>query len=393
LVRISVATNRDYVLVRYGELSLKGPVVRREFESILMRNISDCLDREGIEHEVSRVRGRILIKTARSREASAAISKVFGVVSSSPALSVRSELGEIREAVRHLAAERIGRETTFAIDTNRANKSFPLTSQEVNEELGDVVREERGGKVDLKNPSVTIGIDIRDRTYVFDERFRGPGGLPLGTSGRTISLLSGGIDSPVAAYLMMKRGCEQVLLYFDNDPFVGIDSRNRAVRVARILNSYACGATLKLLVAPHGHSLKAFVENCPRGLTCTLCKRMMVRVAGEVARREGCQAIVMGSSLSQVCSQTMENMVLTSSASSIPVLMPLIGTDKEDVIATAKRIGTYEESTRRVEPCGAVPRRPRTRPDLAEVQEAEENINVEGLVRESLEGLEVIDLS
>lgn len=383
----------DCVLVRYGEIFLKGPTVRREFELRLASNISDCLDRAGIDHTLSRTRGRMIIKTSIPKEACTAISKVFGVVSVSPAVTIESNLQAIGRSVLRLATGKIDVDTSFAIDTNRGNKSFPKTSQDVNTEIGEMVRMETGGRVDLGNPSVTIGIDIRERTYIFDEIISGPLGLPLGTAGRTLSLFSGGIDSPVATYMMMKRGCEQVLLYLDNTPFTGADSMQRAIEVAKVLNSYSYGSRMKFLMVPHGHSLSSFIKKCPHGLTCTLCKRMMTRVAEEVARIEGCSAIINGSSLAQVCSQTMTNLALTISATSMPVLMPLVGFDKEETIKIAKNIGTYKESSSPVTPCSAVPRWPRTRPGQRDIESAESKVDIQNLLKCSIDGIKEIDLS
>ncbi len=383
----------DCVLVRYGELSLKGPMVRKKFELRLAQNIGDCLRRANLDHEISISRGRLIIGTSHAVVASELVSRVFGVVSASPAITVPTELDAVKNAALRLARERVTAHTPFRVETNRADKSFPLTSQQLNAEVGERIRRETGGMVDLENPAVTIGIDIRHRTFIYDRVLRGPGGLPLGTSGRAISLFSGGIDSPVATYLIMKRGCEVVLLHFDNAPFSPAASRERTVRAARIVAGYGCGSRMKLLIAPLGHCLSSFIERSPRGLTCILCKRMMTRIAGRLAEVHGCQAIVSGSSLAQVCSQTMENLTLTLSASPIPVLMPLVGLDKEEITGIAKRIGTYDESTSIPVACTATPRHPRTAPTREEVEEAESKLEIETMVRRSIQGIESVDLA
>ena len=383
----------DSVLVRYGELSLKGPLVRRKFELRLAANIGDCLKRAEVDHVISRTRGRIVVGTSQPMRASELVSKVFGVVSASPTVSVPPKIEAIKEAALQLAKQRIVQHTFFRVDTNRGDKSFPMSSQQVNVEVGEEIRRETGGKVNLESPSITIGIDVRHKAFIFDQVLKGPGGLPLGTAGKAISLFSGGIDSPVATYLIMKRGCEVVLLHFDNAPFCPARSRDRTVKVARVLASYACGSRMKLLVAPLGHCLSSFIDDCPRGLTCTLCKRMMTRIAERVANLQGCTAIVSGSSLAQVCSQTMQNLALTVSASCIPVLMPLVGFDKEEIVDIAERIGTYGESTGVAVTCTATPRYPRTAPTRKEIEEAEAGLDIELMVKRSLDRIEEVELA
>jgi len=325
--------------------------------------------------------------------ASELVSKVFGVVSASPTVSVPPKIEAIKEAALQLAKQRIVQHTFFRVDTNRGDKSFPMSSQQVNVEVGEEIRRETGGKVNLESPSITIGIDVRHKAFIFDQVLKGPGGLPLGTAGKAISLFSGGIDSPVATYLIMKRGCEVVLLHFDNAPFCPARSRDRTVKVARVLASYACGSRMKLLIAPLGHCLSSFIDDCPRGLTCTLCKRMMTRIAERVANLQGCTAIVSGSSLAQVCSQTMQNLALTVSASCIPVLMPLVGFDKEEIVDIAERIGTYGESTGVAVTCTATPRYPRTAPTRKEIEEAEAGLDIELMVKRSLDRIEEVELA
>jgi thiamine biosynthesis protein ThiI len=377
----------DSVLVRYGEIALKGPIVRRSFEERLCANISDCLENAGIEHGIERRRGRILLKTPESKEASKSLSKVFGIVSTSPAITTGSSVEDILASSLDLARCRILTGTKFAVDTNRGDKSFSLTSQEINSRVGEAIRVETGARVDLDSPEVKIGIDIREKTYIFDQIIPGPGGLPLGTAGRIISLFSGGIDSPVGAYLMMKRGCESHLLYMDNSPYVEEGTTVRAIRVAEILQRYSSGFDMNLLVVPYGHVLKKIIDRCPRRLTCILCKRTMTRIAGAVARKEGCDAVMNGSSLAQVCSQTMTNLSLTLSVGDVPALMPLVGLDKEEIVNIARRIGTYEASSSRTMGCTAVPRYPKTSPTLKEIEDAESQLDIEELVAESLEGI------
>lgn len=383
----------DTVIVRYGEIALKGPSVRRSFEERLRGNISDCLNKDGIDHVVESMRGRILVRTSRAGDACRSISRVFGIVTVSPAISTSSCMEDIVESTLSLARSVVTPGKSFAVSTNRGDKSFPITSQEVSSRVGETVRVETGGRVDLGNPDVVLGVDVREETYIFRETLPGPGGLPLGTAGRVMSLFSGGIDSPVGAYLMMKRGCESHLLYMDNSPYADVATTERAVGVAQILSRYSCGFEMKLFVAPYGHVLRSIIENCPRRLTCTLCKRMMTRIAGAVAGMEGCDAVMNGSSLAQVCSQTMPNLALTLSVGSVPVLMPLLGFDKDEIISIARRIGTYDSSSTRTEGCTAVPRHPKINPTPGEIEKAELELEMEKLIAEAIGGIQRISLS
>jgi thiamine biosynthesis protein ThiI len=381
----------DSALVRYGEIALKGRPVRRRFEDRLARNIADCLRRNGTEGTVRRIRGRIVVETPAAREACLHLRRVFGVVSCSPCRTTDSRMESIRGTALGLASSLLKPGATFAVDTNRGLKSFALTSPQVNREVGEEIRQATDAKVDLGNPSLRIGIDIRESTYVFHETVPGPGGLPLGTAGRVLSLFSGGIDSPVATYLMMKRGCESDLLYFDNRPFTGEDVLKEMLSVAAAMREYASGSSMRVLVASHGQALSNLRKASGR-LTCTLCKRLMVRVGGELCRRRGYDALVSGSSLAQVSSQTMANLSLTLSATPVPVFMPLVGLDKDEIIGLAKAIGTYDASSRTPAECAAVPRHPSTSPPADSVTEAEAHLDLDGMIDREIQGIREIDL-
>ncbi len=381
----------DSALVRYGEIALKGRPVRRRFEDRLASNIADCLRRNDAEGSVRRIRGRIIVDTPMAREACFHLRRVFGVASCSPSMTTDSSLASIKEAALDLASHSLKPGATFAVGTNRGLKSFPLTSPEVNREIGGEIRNATGAEVDLENPSRTIGIDIRERTYVFDETIPGPGGLPLGTAGKVLSLFSGGIDSPVATYLMMKRGCESDLLYFDNQPFSAEDALEEMLSVATIVNAYASGSTMKVLVASHGQALADLREASAR-LTCTLCKRLMARVGGELCRRRGYDALVSGSSLAQVSSQTMTNLSLTLSATTVPLLMPLVGLDKDEIIGLAKAIGTYDTSSRTPAECAAVPKHPSTSPRAEAIVKVENRLPMETIIEREIDGIREFEL-
>ncbi|WP_048147774.1 tRNA uracil 4-sulfurtransferase ThiI [Palaeococcus ferrophilus] len=323
------------IIVRYGEIALKGGK-RREFERKLRDNILATLKRKGIEGKARIVRGRILVDAPD--EAAEIIAKVPGVVSVSPARVM--EYGEVpeylKEALKGLNPK------SFKVETQRLDKTFLKTSMEVNREVGAFIVENFGWKVDLENPELTVGVEIiNGRAHVFFEKIRGVGGLPVGTQGKVVVLLSGGIDSPVAAFLMLKRGAEVIALHFDQ----GTNARSVVERVVDILSDYS-PEPIELIVENHFEVLKPYASALAkaklREWTCVVCKVAMLRRAAEIARERGALGIVTGDSLGQVASQTLANLYFETMSVDFPVHRPLLGMDKEEIVAIARRIGTYE---------------------------------------------------
>lgn len=369
------------VIVRYGELALKSERVRRRFEQRLVGNIRLAL--RGLSYKIRKERGRIFVDT-RSAAAVACLAKVPGVVSVSHATRVEATIGAIRRAAVKVARRALRGGGSFAVRASRVGE-HPFSSHEINEVLGSAILEavpESG--VDLSNPDRTIFVEVRGGdAYVFTEKVLGVGGLPVGTQGNVVALLSGGIDSPVAAYLMMKRGCLIVPIFFDNRPYADERARRRAISVFKELAKFYPG--LELRVVPFGRILRAFVEKAPRGLTCVLCKRAMLRVAERVAGRVNARALVTGESLGQVASQTLVNLNVIDEVSKLPVLRPLIGMDKVEIERAARAIGTFELSIKPAVGCSAVPRYPTTQAKKEEVLDAESKLGIQALVGEELE--------
>ncbi len=359
-------------LLRYGELALKSEPVRRRWEGSLVRQLKALPGVEGVRRE----RGRIWVEGEVPEEK---LKKVFGVVSFSPC--ERCDLSELEEkAVEFCRREGFGEGQTFAVRVRRTG-DHPFTSPQKAAELGSLLqRTFRGLKVDLERPQRELFVEIRgEECFLFSRVVRGAGGIPLGVEGRVVSLFSGGIDSPVAAWMMMKRGCEVVPLYFDSSPFTRPEARERAERVVRILSEYHPG--LELEVREHGKFLQRMREFLWRKgeerYTCLLCKRRMYRVGEELARERGALALVTGESLGQVASQTLENLRVLDEACSLPVLRPLVGLDKVEIGELARRIGTWEEASREVGGCGASPGRPATRGDPERIRELEKELGSE----------------
>ena len=389
---------KDIVIVRYGELALKSPGVRNHYEKILMRNISAMLDQRSVEYSgLSREWGRIFIRTSDERAANTA-ADVFGVVSASFANAVDANLEDISRKCADIGSEFIHEGDSFAIRARRTG-NHAFSSQDVGMKCGDAVWERlvldgKTPKVDLKTPDKEIFVEVRQKeAYVFTENSRGVGGLPLGTQGRMVALVSGGIDSPVAAWLMMKRGVEIISVYCSNEPYADDSTRQRALDSIKVLQQWAPGRPLKIYEIPHGCSLKAFVEQCSRNKTCVLCKRTMYRVAYEIMKREGATGVITGSSLGQVASQTSANMYAELYGLAIPLYHPLIALDKADIIDLARKIGSYDVSIRPVTCCSAVPEKPETRAEYDSLLAEESKVDIDGLVTSSVSGAKVFKLS
>jgi len=366
------------VLVAYGEISLKSPPVRRRLERILARQIASMLRRRGLgEHRVYGGYGRLYVEDA-GREEAEAVAEVFGVVSAMPAYKTSAELESIIDLAVKVAEERIEDGASFAVRPKVVGE-HPYTSSDVAIKVGDAVLQHlshRGVHVNLDNPTVTLYIEVRDGdAYIYTEVIEGFGGLPYGTQGRLVSLLSGGIDSPVAMWMMMKRGVEVYPLFMDQRPYVGEDYVERVKDAFRVLSRYIPEDS-ELYAAPFGEVMKRIVESPIPRLRCLLCKRSMYRVASAFAEAIGARGLITGESLGQVASQTLDNLYILDEASSLPVLRPLIGLDKVEIEHIAMRIGTYEVTAKAVHGCTVVPDKPATKAKLEVVRELEEELGL-----------------
>ena len=366
------------VLVAYGEISLKSPPVRRRLERILARQIASMLRRRGLgEHRVYGGYGRLYVEDA-GREEAEAVAEVFGVVSAMPAYKTSAELESIIDLAVKVAEERIEDGASFAVRPKVVGE-HPYTSSDVAIKVGDAVLQHlshRGVHVNLDNPTVTLYIEVRDGdAYIYTEVIEGFGGLPYGTQGRLVSLLSGGIDSPVAMWMMMKRGVEVYPLFMDQRPYVGEDYVERVKDAFRVLSRYIPEDS-ELYAAPFGEVMKGIVESPIPKLRCLLCKRSMYRVASAFAEAIGARGLITGESLGQVASQTLDNLAILDEASSLPVLRPLIGLDKVEIEHIAMRIGTYEVTAKAVHGCTVVPDKPATKAKLEVVRELEEELGL-----------------
>ena len=380
----------DYnlIIARYGEVGLKSSKVRSRFEKKLVKNIKVAID-----CEVDRNQGRIYIFPQVFDDAIKNLNRVFGIVSYSPAISTYTDFDDIDKTlgdyVEKLICENILDENTkFAIRCRRVG-DHDFSSQEMAAYCGGVVRKRILAPVDLTNPDLTIFIEVRgEDTFIYHEKILGPGGLPLGTQGKVVCLVSSGIDSPVAAYLMMKRGCEVIALYCDNAPFTSQEALNNYNKLIDQLQNYAAGVPIKKRVVKYGDYLQKAKEDASEKMTCILCKSGMYKIAEMLANKMGALAIVDGSSVGQVASQTLNNILTTRYGVDMPVLSPLIGLDKTEITKIAEEIGTFEISKIDDGGCSAVPRYPETKSDLERFKDACESMNQDDAIIKAFETIE-----
>ena len=361
---------KHVILVRYGEISLKG-LNRNYFIDLLVKNIRNTLKRfESVK--VQKIQGRIIVHLSEEdlEGALEAVTKVFGIVSVSPAIVVESDIEVIEKAT--LEQANAADFKTFRITAKRGDKRFPIQSPELGRRLGAVVlRNIPDIKVDMHTPDMNLWVEVREETYIYHKFIQCNGGLPVGCSGKTALLLSGGIDSPVAGYMMAKRGVELIGVYFHSFPFTSDRAKEKVVDLAKIVSGY-CGK-VTLYVVPFTEIQTKIVEVCPERQTTIIIRRYMMRIAQEIARRNGAMSLTTGESLGQVASQTQEGLGATNAVVDLPVFRPLIGMDKQEIVTIAERIGTFETSILPYEDCCTifVPKHPETKPKLEAVVKSE----------------------
>jgi len=375
-----------HAVIHYAEIGLKGRN-RPFFEDALAENAARRLEPLGVE-EVERLPGRLLARLKEARDEAAwaeALSTVFGIAHFAPAFQAERNMDAIRRVVlEHLPSGPVG---SFRIRASRADKSFPYTSPEIERELGAAVQERTGWPVQLEGADLEIGVEVvYIRALVTLGRMEGPGGLPVGVSGRVGLLLSGGIDSPVAGAMALKRGCEVVPIHFHSRPFGnwrGAEKRTR--KIVRALEAY--GMAPAFYAVPIGRQQREISVKGPAAFRVLLYRRLMVRAAEAIAHREGAKALVTGESLGQVASQTLEGLAATNDAATMPILRPLIGMDKQEIVNQAHAIGTFQLSQIPADDCCRflMPQTVVTRPRLEDVREAEASVDMDRYVEEALE--------
>lgn len=380
------------IIIRYSEIHLKGKN-RGYFERAFLVNLEKSL--KGYKHEIRRQSGRYLIENFNESEVdeiSDRIKRVFGVHSYSVALKVKSNMDEIFRAAKEVCFEH----GSFKVNTHRADKTFCLNSMQISAEIGGkLLSEFKNIEVDVHNPDFVINIDIRENgtALAFNEFFKGAGGMPVGTSGKGLLLISGGIDSPVAGHMIAKRGMVVDCIHFHSYPYTNAQARDKVVELSKVLSKYTCG--LRLNIVSVTHIQEEIHKKCNGEYMVTLLRRFMFRIAERIALKTGVQCLITGESLGQVASQTIEGMTSSNSVvEKLPVLRPLCGFDKDEIIERSRGMGAYEISIQPYEDCCTVflPKHPVIKPQLSAVVEEENKLNVKELLEEALNGVEVLHL-
>ncbi|MBQ9014712.1 MAG: tRNA 4-thiouridine(8) synthase ThiI [Firmicutes bacterium] len=390
--------NEEHIfIVRCGEVALKG-MNKPYFERMLAERIRKLLKKfSGVS--VYRHEGLIFVRADKSLDKQAVIreiSKVFGVASISPAVECDSTMEAIGEAAVKYMLEAIEERgvKTFKVEAKRADKNFPVKSPEIGRRIGAAVLKGcKVLKVDVHDPDCRLFVDVRhDQTYIYQDKIPGFGGLPLGTNGKGMSLLSGGIDSPVATWMMAKRGMLIEAVHFHSYPYTSERAREKVEELASLVATY-CGR-FRMHVINLLPIQEQIVQNCPEEETTILVRRFMMRIAERLAKETGCGMLITGENLGQVASQTAEALVVTDASVSMPVMRPLIGLDKVDIMDLAKDIGTYEKSIEPYEDCCTVflPKHPVTKPKLERILASEGKLDCEALIEAAVASDEVVDI-
>jgi thiamine biosynthesis protein ThiI len=384
------------ILVRYGEIYLKGQN-RPFFERTLVDNIKKVLGNYD-KAKVFKSQGRIYIEEIPvERAALDALSKVFGIIGINPAWKTKKDLEYIKNMLKVIVEDALekttGENPTFKVESRRADKTFPMGSMDLNRDMGAFILQNFPQlKVDVHNPDIRINLEIREHAYAYHENIPGAGGMPVGTNGKTTLLLSGGIDSPVAGWMIAKRGVRLTAVHYHSFPYTSDKAKEKVIDLCRLLTHY-CGP-IRLHVVPFTEIQQELYEKCPDGLLTVLMRRFMMKIAEIIAIKDGAQALITGESIGQVASQTLEALASTDDAVSLPVFRPLIGMDKKEIVEIAEKINTYETSILPYEDCCTVfvPRHPVTKPKLDRVRQAETLVDGEALIERALEGVEVYEL-
>jgi thiamine biosynthesis protein ThiI len=376
----------DSVLVRYHEIALKKGN-RRYFTELLKNNLLAAVKDLGVK-EIRSLPARLLLTFKDHVEEETAVRRlraVFGVANFSLVEKTDRDIDALR--ARILKALAGARFQSFRIETQRGDKTFPFTSPEINRQLGAAVKEHSGARVDLTHPELTVSVEILPHDAFFGfSKIPGAGGLPVGASGRLVSLISGGIDSPVAGYRMMQRGCRLIFVHFHSAPYLDKTSQEKVRRLVTHLTRHQFGS--RLYMVPFGEIQRQIVAAVNRSLRVILYRRMMVRIGEGIARKEKARALVTGESLGQVASQTLENLSVVEAAATMPILRPLVGMDKQEIIDQARRIGTFDISSIPDQDCCQlfVPKHPATKATLREAAAAEAELDIAALTGLGIEG-------
>ena len=384
----------DIILLKLGEIVLKG-LNRKAFERKLLNNISYRLKPIG-NFKISCLQSTVYVEpqddSCDMDEAFEACGKIFGIISMTRASACEKDKDAIAQLAIRCLKEEMESAKSFKVESKRSDKSFPMTSIQLSQYVGGELQEAYPDiAVDVHNPELTVYVEVRDlAAYVHADPIPGAGGMPVGSNGVAVTLLSGGIDSPVSTYMIARRGVRLIPVHFFSFPYTSEQAKEKVVELAELLTAY-CGR-MTIEVVPFTHIQEEIRDKCPEEYFTLIMRRFMMRLAEKIALYYGASGIVTGENLGQVASQTMEAMAVTRAVTSMPVIQPLIGFDKEEIVRLARKIGTFGTSILPYEDCCTVftPRHPRTKPKLKDVEAVEAALDVQALVEEAFNGIEQI---
>ncbi len=389
---------KEILLLKDGEIVLKG-LNRRQFEDVLKKNIKNTLSPLG-KFEITSAQSTVSVKPLSDDidldEACERVGRIFGIVSySRAALCDEKTLESVLKTAPEYLAKQLRAAKTFKVEAKRSDKKFPYKSPEICRETGGAILSKFPHlKVDVKNPEVTVYVEIRDHgAYIHANPIRGAGGIPVGTGGRAVILISGGIDSPVAAYMMAKRGIKLTAVHFASPPYTSQRAEDKVVRLLQKVARYS--GAMKMYTVPFTKLQEKLRDDCPEELFTIIMRRLMMQISQRIAEQNECQALITGESLGQVASQTIGALGCTDEAADMVVFRPLIGMDKQEIIDISYKIDTFETSIEPYEDCCTVftPKHPRTKPVLKFVKQAQENAGFEPLIEEALQNLKITYIS
>lgn len=384
---------KEVILIKNGELALKG-LNRSTFEDILVKNIRRRLKSAG-DFDYIKSQSTIIIEPKDENcdfeAAQEAVSRIFGIAGFSRAAAVEKDFDKVIEISGAYLEGTLKNAKTFKVEAKRSDKKFPLTSPEISREMGGhLLSVYPHLKVDVHNPEVTVMVEVRDK-YIFlhGTQIKGAGGMPVGTGGKAGILISGGIDSPVAAWMMAKRGIELTAIHFASPPYT---SKRAEMKVVTLLEKVAkYSGRMTMFTVPFTEIQEQIKDNCPEELFTLIMRRAMMKAAEKIARKENCQTLITGESVGQVASQTIYALACTDAAANMPVFRPLIGMDKDEIIEISRKIDTFETSILPYEDCCTVftPKHPKTRPNLGDIEKAEQLIPLDELVEKAVNGAQI----
>ncbi len=386
----------DIVLLKYGEIALKG-LNRPMFEQKLLRNLEKALEPAG-KFKIHKSQSMLYVEPEEDGidmdDAIARMQKVFGIVNICPAVSCEKDMESIAKTTIECLKEMDVEGKTFKVEAKREDKQFPLNSPQICQQMGGVIlKNVKGLSVDVHNPDILVQIEIRKKAYIFTEKISGAGGMPVGTNGKAALLLSGGIDSPVAGWMIAKRGVALSAVHFHSHPYTSDRAKEKVIDLAKLVSVYT--GKINLHIVPFTEIQLAIIEKCPKNYLTLIMRRIMMQIAQRLAEKDGAKALITGESIGQVASQTMESLAVTDNAVSMPVFRPCIGMDKEEIVQISKKIDTYETSILPYEDCCTifVPKHPKTRPEIAEIVEAEKALdNLEEMIERAMAEVENISI-